>query len=114
VRTRCFRGLVKICGECGILPNPYIIPGSKIQRLGKSPIASGGFSDVWPGMYGEDESVAIKVIRYYESDDIQKIKKVSCFEPWPAFSSQPTMTICRISAERLSFGSVCRTRTYWS
>jgi len=79
MRTRCFRGLVKICGECGILPNPYIIPGPKIKKLGNSPIASGGFSDVWPGMYGEDE-VAIKVIRYYESDDIQKIKKVSYFD----------------------------------
>jgi len=81
MRTRCFRGLVKICGECGILPNPYIIPGSKIQKLGNSPVASGGFSDVWPGVYGEDEStVAIKVVRYYESDDIQKIKRVSCFD----------------------------------
>lgn len=79
MKTRCFRGLVKICGEHGILPNSYIIPGSEIQKLGESPIASGGFSDVWPGIHGEDDSVAIKVIRYYASDDIKKIKKVRYF-----------------------------------
>jgi len=86
-RRRCFRGLVRICGEHGILPSSYTIPKSKIQKLGDSPISSGGFSDVWPGAYEEDEEedekfVAIKVIRHRESDDVQKIKKVRHFDPF--------------------------------
>ena len=79
-RRRCFRGLVEICGEYGILPGPYTIPKSKIKRLGDFPVSSSGFSDVWPGSYKEGKDVAIKVLRYCQSDDIQPVKKVSCFD----------------------------------
>ncbi|KAF9654244.1 kinase-like protein [Thelephora ganbajun] len=79
-RRRCFRGLVKVCGEYGILPNSYIIQESDIEKLGESPVSSGGFSDVWPGMHEGEKSVAIKIIRYYESDDVQTIKKDFCRE----------------------------------
>jgi hypothetical protein len=84
-RRRCFRGLIKICGEYGILPNSYLIPGSKVQKLGDAPISSSDFSSVWPGIYNqaedkEDEDggrcVAIKVVRYFESEDIRTTKKV--------------------------------------
>ena len=77
-RTRCFRGLVKICGEYGILPNSYVIPESKIQKLGDSTTSCSGSSDIWPGAYEEDIPVAIEVVRYYGSDDIRKIRKVTC------------------------------------
>jgi hypothetical protein len=88
---------VKLCGEYGILPSSYIIPEFKIQKLGDAPISSGGFSDVWPGAYEEEQSVAIKVIRYYEEDDVHRIKKVRRFDPLPSRSS---LTICRTFAER--------------
>ena len=65
-RRRCFRGLVKICGEYGILPSSHIIPESKIKKLGDSHTASGGFSEVLRGTYQGDKSVAIKVIRLYD------------------------------------------------
>ena len=81
-RRRCFRGLVKICGEYAILPDSYVIPESSIERLGDSPISSGGFSDVWPGAYEEDKSVAIKTIRYYMENDIRKVKRVRNFVPF--------------------------------
>jgi len=91
VRTkrRCLRGLVKICGEYGVLPNSYIIPKSKIQKLGDEPVSSGGFSDVWPGAYKEDEDkeekyVAIKVIRYWESEDARRVRKVGYFGLFPS------------------------------
>ena len=99
MRRRCFRGLVKICGEYGILPSSYTIPHSKIRRLGDAPISSGGFSDVWQGAYKENEDeedeedddktkfVAIKVIRYCESDDVQAIKEVGYFDLFPSQSS---------------------------
>lgn len=82
-RGRCFRGLVKTCGECDTLPDSYIIPESKIKKLQESPFSSNNFSDVWPGVYEEDKFVAIKVMRYYESDDIQTVKKVRHLEPFP-------------------------------
>jgi len=84
---RYFQRLVEACGEYGTLPSSYIIPESKVQKLGDSPVSSGGFSDVWPGAYEEDEDedpkcVAIKVIRYREPDGVQKIKKVRHFDPF--------------------------------
>jgi len=84
VRRRCFRGLVRLCGEYGVLPGSHIISESKVHKLG-DPFTSGGFSYVWPGMYnevrnGEDEDegrcVAIKVIQYSELYDIRTIRKV--------------------------------------
>jgi len=71
---------VKICGEHGILPDSYIISESEIRKLGNSPISSGGSSEIWAGMYEEDRSIAIKVIRFYESGDIRKVKKVRLFD----------------------------------
>ena len=82
---RCLRGLAKICGEYGILPGSYAIPEIRLQRLGYCPISSGSLSEVWPGTYkadedgeddGESKDVAIKVVRYYGSDDVQGLKKV--------------------------------------
>jgi hypothetical protein len=93
-RRRCLQGLAKVCGEYDILPDSYIIPESKVQKLGDSPISSNRFSDIWPGMYDEAEdekdederdederkSVAIKVMRYWESDDVRAMRKVRCFD----------------------------------
>ena len=80
-RRRCFRGLVKVCGEYGVLPSTYIIPDSKVEKLGDEPISVGGFSQVWPGMYDDEKSVAIKIIQYYEKDGVQTIKKARHFDP---------------------------------
>ena len=60
-----------------------MIPGSKIQKLGDAPISSGGFSDVWPGVYEDEKWIAVKVIRYYASGNIQQIKKVRCLGLFP-------------------------------
>jgi len=87
-RRRCFRGLVKICGEYGALPSSYIIPESKIKKLGDSHIASGGFSEVLQGAYEGDKPVAIKVIRLYDiytlniqgPKGIKEVKKVRHFD----------------------------------
>jgi len=86
---RCFRGLVKLCGEHGVLPSSHIIPKSKVQKLGYCPISLGGSSSIWPGIYNEGDGddggkcVAIKVIRYFESDDVHTVKKARCFDPSP-------------------------------
>ena len=101
-RRRCFRGLVKICGEYGVLPVSYIIPESKIKKLGDSPIASGGFSEIFQGAYDEDESVAIKVIQLYTLNiqgpkGIKEFKKVRRLD---LSSSRSNLIVLRTSAAR--------------
>ena len=97
-RRRCFRGLVKLCGEYGILPSSYIIPDSKVEKLGDEPISVGGFSKVWPGMYEDERAVAIKIIQYYEKDGVQTIKKARHFDrsSW----SDQILIFCRVSVGR--------------
>ena len=102
-RRRCFRGLVKICGEYGVLPVSYIIPESKIKKLGDSPIASGGFSEIFQGAYDEDESVAIKVIQLYTLNiqgpkGIKEVKKVRHLDLLS--SSRSNLIVLRTSAAR--------------
>jgi len=71
---KCFQGLVKVCGEYGILPSSRIVPGAKVQRVDYTPI-SPGLSEVWKGAH-EGRSVAIKVIRHRKSDNAQETKAV--------------------------------------
>jgi len=97
-KRRCLRALTKICGEHTILPNSYVIPQSKVLKLGGSPTSSSDHFEAWPGMYGEDKSVAIRVMRYHESDDIRGIKRVRYFEILP--SSRQVLTNYRGSAGR--------------
>ena len=79
---------MKICGEYGVLPNSYIIPESKIKELGDDPAFSGGFSGIWSGFYEGDKPVAIKVIRYYQADDVQQTKKTKKVRLGVFFSSR--------------------------
>jgi hypothetical protein len=37
----------------------------------------GGFADVWKGQY-QGQEVAVKVLRVYQDDDREKMKKVGC------------------------------------
>ena len=69
-----------------------MVPESKVQKLKDPPISSGGFSEVWSGIYNGDDNekgkdrgkkVAIKVIRLYQVDDAQSIKKVRYFDLSP-------------------------------
>ena len=99
-RSRCLQGLVKICGEHGILPNSRVISESTIEKLGDSPVSSGGFSSVWRGVYKGDTSVAIKVMRHRRShkvEDIKQMKEVRYSDP---LSSRLNPTVCRTFSER--------------
>ncbi|KAF9642617.1 kinase-like protein [Thelephora ganbajun] len=81
--VRCLRALRKACGIYGLLPSSYTMP----QRLAlvtttnmKRPFASGGFSDVWKARGSGGEIFAIKRLRIYEVDDLQRVKKKYCKE----------------------------------
>jgi len=89
---------VKICGEYNVLPDSYIIPEPNFRKLGDSPISSDGFSEVWPGVYEEEKSIAIRVIRYRDAEGAQEIKKVGDFDLFS--SSRSSLSICRTFSER--------------
>ena len=67
---------MKLCGQYRTLPRSHVIPQSEVEKLGDEPIYSGEYSEVWPGVYEGETDVAIKVIRYYGTDDLQTVKKV--------------------------------------
>ena len=70
-----FKRARQLCGMTGLLPSSHIIPGQFIQTT-EHPVASGGFGDVWEGIYN-DKRVAIKVPRPYRGDNEQKLRKVT-------------------------------------
>ena len=61
----------------GILPTSFAV-ASSLGVTGKRPFASGGFSDVWKVTDGRDHDqvFAVKSLRVYEQDPVDKINKV--------------------------------------
>ena len=47
-----------------------------MEKVNDVPFASGGYSDVWRGLY-KGEDVAIKAFRVYPADNIKQLTKVS-------------------------------------
>ena len=47
-----------------------------MEKVNDVPFASGGYSDVWRGLY-KGEDVSIKAFRVYAADDVKHLKKVS-------------------------------------
>ena len=66
----------QLCGWVGLLPTSYTIPEKLVQQSAEQPVASGAFSDVWEGIRN-GELVAVKALRIFKEDDIQKAKKVT-------------------------------------
>ena len=61
VSRRCLHKLQAICGKRRILPSSYNVSGN-LSTDGDNPVASGGFSDVWQGVY-DGRRVCIKRLR---------------------------------------------------
>jgi hypothetical protein len=91
-RGRCFRGLVKLCGEYGVLPGLYIVPEAKVDKWGDKPVSTGGFSEVWKGTYGGNP-VAIKVIRYNQQENVQRIRKARWLASLPGVTSLTVLSV---------------------
>ena len=73
VSRLCLHKLQAICSHHGILPSSHIISGG-LTKLGDYPVASGGFAEVWEGMYKKTK-VCIKCPRINTRDrqDIEKV-----------------------------------------
>jgi len=81
LQRRCLRALRKTCGLYGILPASYTIP-YPLSKPGQRAFASGGFPDVWRLTDPRDTKVvfAVKSLRVYEQDPVDKINKKYCKE----------------------------------
>jgi hypothetical protein len=74
IRKKCLKSLYRTCGRHALLPRALKIPVC-YDRTGTA-LYRGGFADVWKGQhYGR--AVAVKVIRTYSNDNLQKIIGVS-------------------------------------
>jgi len=77
-RKRCIRALRKTCGLYGILPTCYEFTPTLRRPTGYRPFASGAFADVWryTDEKNHDRVFAVKALRMYEGDPIERINKV--------------------------------------
>ena len=71
--NHAFTLLRKLCGTIGHLPSSYLL-SDKFDISGM-PRASGGFSEIWMGVF-KGEVIAVKSLRVSEVDDKLKIRKV--------------------------------------
>ena len=76
-----FKRIWQLCGWLGLLPTSHAIPGRLIQTT-EHPVTSGGFADVWEGIYN-NKRVAIKAFRVYKDEDVQRVRKVVSCIPIP-------------------------------
>ena len=72
---KIFKRFRQLCGRARLLPFSHILP-EKLIQTSENPVASGGFCDVWEGIY-HDKWVAIKALRIYKEDDVRKVTKVT-------------------------------------
>jgi hypothetical protein len=73
-RKRCLKLLYRTCGRHALLPRTLKIQ-VRYNQTGTA-LYRGGFADVWKGEHC-DRDVAVKVIRTYSDDELQKIIGVS-------------------------------------
>jgi hypothetical protein len=66
--------LKKMCRKHKLLPSSYAIT-SELKRTGELPFGSGGYADVWCGLY-RDSKVAIKVLRVHPRVDPATMERV--------------------------------------
>ncbi|KAJ8077726.1 hypothetical protein PM082_002159 [Marasmius tenuissimus] len=71
-RSTIHKLMLRLSKGSGLCPKCLKI--NNVEKLGKAPIAAGGFGDVWKGKIA-DQLVCLKVARVYENSDIQTLAK---------------------------------------
>jgi hypothetical protein len=75
LHRKCLRTLHRICGRQALLPKSLAIP--LCYDPVDAPLCRGGFADVWKCRY-DDREVAVKDLKGYRMNDLEKIRKVGC------------------------------------
>ncbi|EMD33056.1 hypothetical protein CERSUDRAFT_87399 [Gelatoporia subvermispora B] len=68
LRRKAFDLLRRICGLNHIIPRSFTLSPDATQLLSDRPEASGGFADIWRGLYS-GRTVAFKVFRVYRLEE---------------------------------------------
>lgn len=66
--------LYRTCGHHGVIPGTFQVPVTEDRT--EDPLFRGGYADVWKGEYN-GRNVAVKVVRLYTSEVLQKLIHVS-------------------------------------
>ena len=74
-QKKCLKLLYKTCSHYVLLPRALEVPVD-YDRTGDA-LYHGGFGDVWKGEFCGRE-VAVKVIRVYSQNGLQRVVHVSC------------------------------------
>lgn len=74
-RRRIERALRKLCGRAGTLPTAFYLSKEALIRTSSSPVACGGFADVYEGTF-MDKRVAMKVLRVFRGEKVTKTREV--------------------------------------
>ena len=72
-KRRLLVSLMTVCGVYCIVPASHLVAEVELKKLGDAPFKYEEFSNLWAGMYG-DQEVSIRVLSRYESDDVMEIK----------------------------------------
>ena len=72
---RSLRALQEACGTYGLLPPSHIV-SEKLTLISEHPFASGGFADVWEARGESGQIFAVKKLRVYSNDPIDRVNKV--------------------------------------
>ena len=76
IRKKCLESLYRTCGHHALLPRSLKIPVCYDRT--RTALYRGGYSDVWKGEHC-GRAVAVKVIRTYSNNDLQKVVGVGCW-----------------------------------
>ncbi|KAF8163093.1 TKL/TKL-ccin protein kinase [Crassisporium funariophilum] len=68
------RGLINLHRETGIPPTVKIMDG-EVTKIGELAVAGGTYSDIWVGMWFEEEKVALKALRNIRASDPRAKKR---------------------------------------
>jgi hypothetical protein len=72
------RALLKLSNKSGLYPECLKLQG--VQISGRDAVAGGSYGDIWKGCI-DSHVIAIKVMRVFGVDDVQKVLKVFRFRP---------------------------------
>lgn len=68
--------LIRLAKDSGRYPECMTLLG--VEKVGKHPIARGGFGEVWKGIF-QGKSIALKVLHIYQKSDLEKLLMVPLF-----------------------------------
>ncbi|KAF9646896.1 kinase-like protein [Thelephora ganbajun] len=103
---KCFQVLQKICGLRAALPTSCQVSGAPSYTT-ETPVAFGGFCDVYRGTLGTGADICIKKIRICARDDIDEVKQSFCKEAvvWKHLSHPNIVPFIGVTLEPLQLMS---------